>query len=123
MLRPTWARWAICAIAVSICVPAAMANKAKKSLADCTTFQQNDKGDDAVDLTIHNSCTVPVDCSVSWRLVCAPDSKTRRSVHDESKKFSLTSGSEQSNEASASICGDDGWSLESIKWGCEPNKD
>ncbi|HTL34366.1 MAG TPA: hypothetical protein VL326_14665 [Kofleriaceae bacterium] len=115
------ARWAICALAVSVCVPAAVA-KNKKSLADCTSFQQNDKGDDGVEITVHNSCTVPVDCSVSWRVVCAPDSKTRRAVHDTSKKFSLTTGSEETNEATATICGDDGWTIESIKWGCEPNK-
>jgi hypothetical protein len=100
-----------------------MANKANKSLADCTTFQQNDKGDDAVEMTIHNSCTIPVDCSVSWRVVCAPDSAKRKNVHDSSKKFSLTSGTEQSAQADATICGDDGWSIDSIKWGCEPNKD
>jgi len=124
MLRPTLARWAICALAVSICVPAAMAkNKGKKSIADCTSFQQDDKDDDTVNLTVHNSCTIPVDCSVSWRVVCAPDSKTRRAVHDSSKKFSLSTGSEETNEASATVCGDDGWAIESIKWGCEPNKD
>jgi hypothetical protein len=54
--------------------------------------------------------------------VCAPDSK-RRSVHDSSKKFSLTTGSEQKSEATATVCGDDAWSIDSIKWGCEPNKD
>ena len=48
-----------------------------KSLADCTSFDQTDKDDDTVELTIHNSCTIPVDCSISWRVVCAPDSKKR----------------------------------------------
>lgn len=122
MVRPQWARWAICALAVSICVPAALAKNTKKSLADCTSFQQNDKDDDTVEITVHNSCTVPVDCSVSWRVVCAPDSKQRRSVHDSSKKFSLSTGSEEKNEADASVCGDDAWAIDSIKWGCEPNK-
>jgi hypothetical protein len=123
MVRPRWTRWAICALAVSVCVPAALANKSKKSLADCTSFQQNDKGDDAVEITIHNSCSVPVDCSLSWRVVCAPDSAKRRSVHDSSTKFSLTSGTEQSSDATATVCGDDAWEIASIKWGCEPNKD
>jgi hypothetical protein len=122
MLRPRWARWAICALAVSVCVPAAMAKNKAKSLSDCTTFQQTDKDDDTVEMTVHNSCSIPVDCSVSWRVVCAPDSK-RRSVHDGSKKFSLTSGTEQKSEATAAVCGDDAWAIESIKWGCEPNKD
>ncbi|HUS30257.1 MAG TPA: hypothetical protein VMZ53_17235 [Kofleriaceae bacterium] len=104
-------------------MPAAVvAKNNKKSIADCTSFQQNEKGDEAVEITIHNSCAIPVDCSLSWRVVCAPDSK-RRSVHDSSKKFSLTSGMEEKNEATATVCGDDGWSIDSIKWGCEPNKD
>jgi len=124
MLRPSWARWAICALAISVCVPAALAkNKSKKSIADCTSFQQNDKEEDRVEITIHNSCAIPVDCSLSWRVVCAPDSVKRRSVHDNSKKFLLTSGTEQTNEADPAVCGDDGWAIESIKWGCEPNKD
>jgi hypothetical protein len=121
MLRPRWTRWAICALAVSLCVPAAVA-KNKKSLADCTSFRQSDKDDDTVEMTVANSCTIPVDCSLSWRVVCAPDSK-RRSVHDSSTKFSLTTGSEQKSEATATVCGDDAWSIDSIKWGCEPNKD
>lgn len=124
MLRShKWARWATCALAISICVPVATAGKAKKSLADCTTFEQNDKDDDTVEMKVQNSCTIPVDCSVSWRVVCAPDSAKRRSVHAGSKTFSLTEGSGQSAEASATVCGDDSWQLDSIKWGCEPNKE
>ena len=124
MLRSLkWARWATCALAISICVPAATAGKAKKTIADCTSFEQNDKDDDTVEMKVQNSCTIPVDCSVSWRVVCAPDSAKRRSVHASSKAFSLTEGSGQSAEASAAICGDDGWQLDSIKWGCEPNKE
>jgi len=119
-----WARWATCALAISVCVPAALADKAsKKSIADCTTFSQEEKGEDTMQLKIHNSCSIPVDCSVSWRIVCAPESAKRKAVHVDSKKFSLTEGTEQSIEASASVCGDDAFSLDSIKWGCEPNKD
>jgi hypothetical protein len=119
-----WARWATCALAISVCVPAALADKApKKSIADCTTFSQEEKGEDTIALKISNSCTIPVDCNVTWRVVCAPESAKRRAVHESSKKFSLTKDSEQSIDASASVCGDDAFSLDSIKWGCEPNKD
>ena len=48
-MRPTtWARWATCALAISICVPALAKTTLDKSLADCTSFQQTEKGDEAL---------------------------------------------------------------------------
>jgi hypothetical protein len=123
MRSTRWARWAMCALAISMCVPAAFAKTAKRSLSDCTSFKQTDKDEATVELEIHNSCKVPVDCKISWRVVCAPDSHKRRAVHDKSQKLTLNEGTEGSTEASAEICGDDAWSIESIQWGCEPNKD
>ncbi len=122
MRSVSWARWATCALAISITVPAA-ADHSKKTLADCTAFAQNEKGEAALELTIHNTCTVPVDCTISWRVVCAPDSKKRRAVHPGSSKLSLTEGAASSAEASAAVCGDDGWSIEAIEWSCQPNKE
>lgn len=121
----SWTRWAACALAISICVPVALADRGgdKKSIATCTSFGQADKGDDKVEFTIHNTCTVPVDCSITWRLVCAPDSKKRRAVHAGAARLALTNGTVQTAEASAAICGDDGWSIDSINWTCQPNKD
>jgi len=122
MRSTTWARWATCALAISICLPA-LAGHTKKSLADCTSFDQNDKGDDTVELKIKNSCTIPVDCSISWKVVCAPQSKKRRAVHDSSAKVSLPTGSEDVKVASAAVCGDDGWSIEGVEWSCTPNNE
>jgi hypothetical protein len=123
MRSPTWARWATCALAISICVPAAFADRGKKSLSDCTAFNQNDKGDDKVEFTIHNTCSIPVDCAVSWRVVCAPDSKKRRAVHAGTAKLAITDATSQSTDASAAVCGDDGWSIDNVQWSCQPNKD
>ncbi|MBA3392591.1 MAG: hypothetical protein H0T89_08105 [Deltaproteobacteria bacterium] len=130
MRSTTWARWATCALAISICVPAALADNArdgrgdgKKSLATCTAFDQLDKDDDTVAFTISNTCTIPVDCSISWRVVCAPDSKKRRATHSGRAKLSLANGGSSSAEASAAVCGDDAWKLDQIQWSCEPNKD
>ncbi len=123
MRSTNWARWATCALAISICMPAfAGAKKKKKSLAECTAFSQAEKGEDALELSVHNSCKVPVACSISWRVVCAPDTK-RRAVHPKSALFTLTEGGEQSTEASAEFCGDDGWTIEAVQWGCEPSKE
>ncbi len=116
------ARWATCAIAISICVPAA-ADRHGRSLSDCTTFDQADKGEDAVAFSIKNGCTVPVDCSISWRVVCAPASKKRKSVHPSAAKLALTEGMTSSAEASAAVCGDDSWTIDGIEWSCQPNKD
>lgn len=98
-------------------------DKPARSLADCTTFEQQDHGDSAVDLTIHNSCTLPVDCTVSWRVVCAPQSKKRRSEHLGSRKLALVEGAAGAAQASAARCGDDAWSIDSIEWSCLPNTD
>ena len=123
-MRPTtWAKWATCALAISIAVPAAFAEHTKKSLSECTTFTQAEKGEDAVELTVKNTCTVPLDCSMSWRVVCAPDSKKRRSVHPTEAKFSLVPQSETSKDASAAMCGDDAWTIDSVEWTCAPNKE
>jgi hypothetical protein len=115
-------RWVICALALAVMVPVAVADRSK-SISDCTYFDQQDKDDDKVEFTVKNLCSVPVDCSMSWRVVCAPDSKKRRSVHPASAKFALESGAVNSKEASAGVCGDDGWAIDSIKWSCEPNKE
>ena len=122
-MRPTcWARGATCALAVSICVPA-FADRATRSLSHCTSFDQVDKREAVVELTIRSTCSMPVDCSVSWRVVCAPDSKKRRTAHVGAAKFALPTGGSQSAEASAAICGDDAWQIDQVRWRCEPNKD
>jgi hypothetical protein len=115
------ARWATCALAISICLPA-LAGAKTKSLADCAAFAQAEKGDDGVEFSIHNVCTIPVDCSISWRVVCAPKGK-RRVVHSGAAKLALVEGASQSASASAAVCGDDDWSIDAISWSCQPNKD
>jgi hypothetical protein len=122
MRSTTWARWATCALAITITIPA-LADHTKKSLSECTTFDQTDKGDAGLEMTIHNSCSVPVDCTVAWRVVCAPESKKRRAVHPSTTKLTLAEGGTSSAAATASICGDDGWSIDSIEWTCQPNKE
>ena len=117
-MRSFRARWATCALAISICVPA-LADR-HKSLGECTAFDQNNKGDDAVEFTIHNSCKLPIECGIQWRVVCAPESKKRRNVHLDSAKLSLLEGKVDSASASASICGDDAWSIDQVTWGCQP---
>lgn len=121
MRTVSWARWAACALAILIAIPVATADR--KSLSTCTAFDQVDKDDDKVQFTIHNTCTVPVDCSISWRVVCAPESRKRRASHAGAAKLALGDASSQSTTASAAVCGDDGWAIDSIVWACEPSKE
>jgi len=123
MRSTPWARWATCALAVSILTVPALAKGTKKSLAECTSFKQTEKGEDTIELTIQNSCKVPVDCSIKWRVVCAPDAPKRRAVHEKTSKMTLAEGAGSAAEATASVCGDDSFSIDSIQWGCEANKD
>lgn len=124
MRSATWTRWATCALALSICVPLAAAQPTRtRSVATCTTFDQEDKDDETLSLKIHNTCSIPVDCTLSWRVVCAPESKKRRAVHKRSTNLTVTDGTTQTTDASAAVCGDDAWVIDSILWSCQPNKD
>jgi hypothetical protein len=114
-----WARWATCALAITVGLPLALA-EGKKSVGDCTAFDQNDKGDDAVQFTVHNTCSIPVACTINWRVVCT-DRKKVRTVHPGNVKLALIDTTIQHAEASASVCGNDSWSIDSVEWRCEPN--
>jgi hypothetical protein len=119
MRHAKWARGGSFALALSICVPA-FADHAKKSVSECTAFDESEKGEDALQLTVHNSCSMPVDCTLSWVVVCAPKSAKRRAEHASSASFSLDHASSQSADASAAVCGDDSWSIEGVSWTCQP---
>jgi len=122
MRTVSWARWATCALAIAFVVPAA-ADRRRRSLDDCVRFEQTDPGDDAVAFTIHNACAVPIDCAVSWRMVCAPRSQRRRAAHAASAKLAIADGASQRAEASAAACGKDGWVIDSVLWRCQPSND
>lgn len=123
MRSTRWARWATCALALSICVPALAKTATRKSIADCTSFKQTEKDESTLSIEVHNSCSMPVNCKVAWRVVCAPDAPKRRAAHAKTQKFTLKEGADQALEASAAMCGDDSFTLDQVQWGCEPNKD
>jgi hypothetical protein len=128
MRSMTGARWATCALAAMIAISGLTACESatagsKKSLDDCTSFEQVETSEEAMDLTIKSTCSIPIDCSVSWRVVCAPDSKKRRNTHRGAAKMQFPTVDTKSTQASAAVCGDDPWVLDSINWACEPNKD
>ena len=118
----SWGRGATCALAIVIAMPIAFAG-GQRSVASCTSFDQNDKDEDKVELSIKNTCSMPVDCTIKWRVVCAPEAKTRKTLHASSAALTVSTGSTQAAEASAAVCGDDSWTIDNIHWSCEPNKD
>jgi hypothetical protein len=123
-LRPLRARWASCALALLVCAAAPAAADHHKSLSDCTSFDQADKpAGDAVELTIHNTCSIPIDCELTWRVVCEPEAKRRRSVHPQDVRVTITEGTSQSTDASAAVCGDGSWQIDGVEWSCQANKD
>jgi len=122
MRSTTVARWATCALALGIFISSAAASK--KSIAECTSFDQVDKDEDSVQFTVKNACSIPVDCSLSWEVVCAPKSKTRRVVHADSAKLSLAADrGVQTKDVSASVCGDDSWTISGVSWSCAASND
>ena len=124
MRATSCARWATCALAILSFAPVARADRAEgRSLADCTSFDQTDKDDTTVSFAVANSCTIPVDCKLSWRVVCAPDSKKRRTTHKGAAVFTLPTAGARATEASAAVCGDDAWLLDSVTWSCKPSAD
>src|SRR5690242_21419102 len=118
MRHVKWTRGASLALALSICVPAFADHQ--KSVSECTAFDENEKGEDVLELTVHNSCSMPVDCTLSWTVVCAPRSAKRRAAHPSATKFSLDSATSQSADASAAVCGDDSWTIQDVSWSCQP---
>jgi cell division septation protein DedD len=116
---------ALCALAVltATLAPAAADPPRRRSLAQCTAFEQREKDEVSVELTVRNTCTVPINCRVSWRLVCAPESKKRRKVTPGSVAFTLAEASAQVTEASAAECGDASWMIKDVIWRCDSSKE
>jgi hypothetical protein len=120
------ARWALFALALSLVIPTqlATADKKKRSVDDCTSFDQKDRDDEeGVDFSIQNSCSMPVACSLQWTVTCAPESKKRKSRKRDSHSFQLDASNGITLTASTARCGDDGWQVDDISWSCAPARD
>ncbi|HET9622844.1 MAG TPA: hypothetical protein VFP84_15830 [Kofleriaceae bacterium] len=118
----SWARGATCALASVLLLSPARADRAK-SVTSCASFAQREEGDAKVAFTIRNACAMPLDCTVSWQVTCAPESKKRRAVHADRTKLTLPEGTAASAEASAAACGADGWVIDAVQWSCQPAKE
>jgi len=128
MRSPIRARRRSCVLAllVCLCIPtlaAADDPPRRRPVSACTRFDQRASGEDAVDLVVANRCAIPVDCSVTWTVTCAPESPKRRSTKREGAAFRLEPTTSQTTTASAARCGGDGWQITAITWSCAPARD
>lgn len=104
--------------------PHAMAETPRRrSLASCTQAEQRDKDALSIALTVRSTCSMPIDCKVTWSLVCAPQARKRRKVTPNEASFTVQSSSSQETELSAAACGDDSWLIKDVSWRCEPSKE
>jgi hypothetical protein len=119
------ARWAVVAVALVFASQTAVADKHKRrvkvreSVAACTSFDQVDRADDSLDFVVGNTCDVAVACSVSWTVICAPETKAARR-HQHGQAFSLATAQTQSTNADAGTCGSQAWAIDNIVWACQP---
>ncbi|MCA9677686.1 MAG: hypothetical protein H6709_14625 [Kofleriaceae bacterium] len=117
-------------LAVAVLLPAHLAHaddkpskKAGKSVARCVAFDQRDRDDeDGVDFHVSSTCEIRLSCTIKWSLTCSPGTKKQKTTW-EGFSFELDNGEAADHTASASACGNAGWSLDHISWSCEPIPD
>ena len=118
-MRPTpMASWLACALVTAVStvlVTGAPAAADKKTDATkCVKYGQKTR-DSAIEIRLTSSCDIDLECSVSWTLTCSESS----AKHKAGKVFPLIAGDVAEIEASALLCGDDGWSIRGVKWACK----
>ncbi|MEZ4401847.1 MAG: hypothetical protein R3B06_17595 [Kofleriaceae bacterium] len=123
----SWAPWAACALVLALTTTTVFADrkrgkrpaKARDSIAMCTSFDQVDRDDEAIDLVVANDCEVALACAVSWKLTCVPQ-RGARQAHQHGVTFDLAPAQQQRSLASPEACGNDGWEIDDVVWSCKP---
>lgn len=83
--------------------------------AGCVTYSQRVKKQ-GMQFVLKNRCKkVEMQCSVSWKLRCDGDKKPRPS----SSRFTLMPTSTEVVDASAAVCGTNGWRIRDVRWNCQ----
>lgn len=113
---------ALALVCLSSTVGADGGRRRARSISECASFSQRDSADDAVDFSVANGCTMPIECTITWTVVCAPDTK-RVSRKQAGAAFTLAPTESRTATASAAACGDDGWAIDDVSWQCGPAKD
>ena len=127
MRRPLLlASWVVCVFALSTAelgseragVRSAMAQSelnrcSADPSASCVSYRQKMKRQ-GINLILKSRCKGNMECTVSWKLKCTGDPKSR----PNSSVFTLMPRSTEIVDASADACGDSGWEIRGVSWNC-----
>lgn len=86
-------------------------------ITSCIDYDQ-DVRDDGIELSLVNTCDVDVDCAMSWTLRCDGAKPKRKTA-----ALIMARGESASAFASAEACGEEGWRVTSVTWGCRGQDD
>ena len=93
--------------------------KKKVRKSRCVRYNQVLGGDkQSVDISLRNRCKAAVTCSVEWKVTCDSDPADAE-AKDFARVVEIGGRDRESVNASAAVCGDDGWAVDDIKWECE----
>jgi hypothetical protein len=106
-----------CAMAIGASSTAAKPTKQK--IARCVKYSQARGADEqSVDVGLRNRCRFDVACTVEWKISC--DGDDAGTVREQARNVSLDRGAREIITASATVCGDESWAVDDIRWTCEP---
>jgi hypothetical protein len=123
MRRPqTAVRLALVALGLALAPTSAAAPKGersvrKKIIGSCPAFHQTRIGNEGLRFELHNTCTFPVACALTWSVHCRGPAESPR---ERTGTLELAVGARDSLVASGAACGSDGWDIDDIHWSCDP---
>jgi hypothetical protein len=95
-------------------------NRSRPEISRCIKLTQDSVGDSGLELSLANSCRVPVACTLSWQLVCENQGETRRRTRaNVNVRLAVEDGETGSTLADASSCRGESWAIRRVKWSCE----
>ena len=113
------APWAASALALTLIVPSLdAAPRHARSSTRCIHYHQKlDKAQSGVELSLDNSCSFEVGCTIRWEVRCAG----HKDVEHGGAAFDLPVGESDSTFASAASCTGD-WQVANVVWSCDEKK-
>jgi hypothetical protein len=126
MRSRTTAPWVTCALVlVGLVVGSNVeaqkkARKPKKirSISSCMKYSQS-MSEVGIHLTLDNRCDADLSCDMSWSLRCDGSDDEKASKRSGTDTLFVSMDDSQSAFASAAACGDQGWRVTDVRWGCK----
>jgi len=126
MRSKTTAPWVTCALVVLGLLVGANVNAQKKpkkprkirSISSCMKYSQR-MSEIGIHLTLDNRCDVDLSCDMSWSLRCDGSDGEKASTKKQTDTLFVSTDDSESAFASAAACGDRGWRVTNVRWGCK----